>query len=137
MWVYTCMLSQNALRNVGIIDDAALTRKILRMLMINQGYNVVLESGRGRDALESMAQEPPGILFLDIYLRGENGLDLLPLIRQRFPDTCVIMISAEGDDELAKQALTRGAFGFLPKPFACERVAQTLRDVLAKARCTA
>lgn len=126
-------MSAAEVRKVAIVDDAVITRKVLRMLMTNEGYDVVVESGDAQEAMRLIELACPGIVFLDIYLRGGNGLDLLKLIRKRLPATHVIMISTDSDKEVVQTALQNGAFGFLPKPFSGEGVSALVKQVITAA----
>jgi len=70
------------------------------------------------------------MVFLDCNMPGFDGIKTLELLRQRNPDTRVIMISAERDNARVKQALARGATAFLHKPFFTADIDRVLHQAL-------
>ncbi|MCX7925909.1 MAG: response regulator [Fimbriimonadales bacterium] len=103
-------------RNVLIVDDDALVRETLHFVLEDGGYQVYAASS-GAEALRILEREPVDIVLSDIFMPGMNGFDLLRQIRERAPETPVILITGYGNIEMAREALKQGASDFITKPY--------------------
>jgi len=112
-----------------IVDDETSIRNVLRQLFEYEGHRVGMAAS-GREALGSLEEGPVDAVFLDVKMPGEDGLDVLAEIRERYPGTQVVMISGHGTIDTAVEATRRGAFDFLQKPLDTDRLLLTLRNVL-------
>ncbi|OPL19748.1 MAG: hypothetical protein AVO35_01880 [Candidatus Aegiribacteria sp. MLS_C] len=99
-----------------VVDDEETVRGICREFLELQDY-VVVEAGNGSEALELMSETSFSLILSDIMMPDINGLELASIVRRRFPDTLVILITGHGTIDLAKDAIQRGAFDFVTKPF--------------------
>ncbi len=102
-----------------IIDDEKDIRFSLRGILSDEGYQVV-EAESGEEGLRLAQENPPDLVFLDIWLPGLDGMEILDSLRRTFPDLAVIMISGHGNIETAVQAMRKGAFDFIEKPFSLD-----------------
>ncbi len=102
-----------------IVDDEKAIRFSLRGILNDEGYRVV-EAESGEEGLRLAQEHQPDLVFLDIWLPGMDGMDVLDRLRQTFPDLAVIMISGHGNIETAVQAMQKGAFDFIEKPFSLD-----------------
>src|SRR5271170_8043140 len=105
---------------VLIVDDEADIRDLLTAVLDN--YYDVAEAGSAAALQKSFSQEQPDVILLDVKLPDAHGLDLLPQIKKRWPDTEVIVLSGQGTITMAVEAGRRGAFNFLSKPFENEKL---------------
>ena len=100
-----------------IVDDQEDFRKLLRMVLEDE-YQVT-EADCGAKLQKAFAQDQPDVVLLDVKLPDANGLDLLPLIKKRWPGTEVIVLTGVPSDSeavpWAVEATKRGAFNFLRK----------------------
>jgi DNA-binding NtrC family response regulator len=103
-----------------IVDDEADIRNLLTAVLDN--YYDVAEAGSGAALQKTFSQEQPDVILLDLKLPDAHGLDLLPQIKKRWPDTEVIVLSGQGTITMAVEAGRRGAFNFLSKPFENEKL---------------
>jgi DNA-binding NtrC family response regulator len=113
----------DALRgHILIVDDEPVVTDVLGTLLRKEGHQVLSASdaGTGRAMLES--EGPWDAVLLDVMLPDANGLDVLRWIRDRDPDTAVVMLTAFGTVENAVTAMKLGAFHYLTKPFKNEEV---------------
>ena len=107
---------------VLVVDDEPGIRFSLKGILEDEGF-VVLEADSGEAGLELLdAGESVDLIFLDIWLPGQNGLAVLERVREERPDMPVIMISGHGTIETAVTALKNGAFDFIEKPLSLEKV---------------
>jgi response regulator RpfG family c-di-GMP phosphodiesterase len=116
-----------------IADDEPRLRQVLARLMRADGFEC-LEAGTGVEALELLARTPVPLLLTDLRMPRMDGVELLRHVRDRFPDTAVVMITAVADVDSAVQALTLGATDYLTKPFHLEEVRARVAQALEKRR---
>ena len=112
-----------------VIDDDAGVRNSLRLCLESDGARV-LGVATPSGAFEALERSTFDAVFLDLWLGRESGLDVLPEILRRQPDTGVIVITAFASFETAVQAMKLGAVDYLPKPFTPDQVRHTARRVI-------
>ena len=110
---------------VLVVDDEPPIRKLLRMGLSTEGYEV-LEAPSGKVALELLA-EKPGLVILDLGLPDIQGLDLLRMIRARDERVPIVVLSSRGDEKAKVEALDHGADDYLTKPFGMEELLARMR----------
>jgi two-component system KDP operon response regulator KdpE len=113
---------------VLVIDDEPPIRKLLRMGLTTQGYEV-LEAANGKVALELLSQHP-ALIILDLGLPDIRGDELLRMIRARDDGVPVVVLSSRGDEAGKVQALDLGADDYLTKPFGMDELLARLRAAL-------
>jgi two-component system KDP operon response regulator KdpE len=113
---------------VLIVDDEPPIRKLLRMGLTTQGYQI-LEAPNGRTALELVAQKPD-LIILDLGLPDVQGIDLLRTIRARDDKVAIVVLSSRGDEAAKVQALDFGADDYVTKPFGTEELLGRMRAAL-------
>ena len=113
---------------VLVIDDEPPIRKLLRMGLSTQGYEI-LEAPNGKTALDLLAQEP-GLIILDLGLPDIQGLDLLRMIRARSEGVPIVVLSSRGDEAGKVQALDFGADDYVTKPFGMDELLARMRAAL-------
>jgi two-component system KDP operon response regulator KdpE len=113
---------------VLVIDDEPPIRKLLRMGLSSQGYNVI-EAGNGKAALELM-REAPDLVILDLGLPDIQGHELLRTIRARNESVPVVVLSSRGDEAGKVQALDLGADDYVTKPFGMDELLARMRAAL-------
>jgi two-component system nitrogen regulation response regulator NtrX len=107
--------------SVLVVDDEAAIRESISDILSDEGYTVhVAESGE--EALSFLAEQTPDIVLLDVWLPGMDGLDTLKMMKEKSPETPVIMVSGHGNIETAVRATRNGPYDFLEKPLSLERV---------------
>ncbi len=103
-----------------VVDDERLIRWSLRQKLEGSGHEV-LEAEDGRAARAAMATGPD-LVLLDVRLPDVDGLDLLVWILEEHPGTAVVMMTAHGSVAMAVDAMKRGAFHYVAKPFDEEEI---------------
>jgi two-component system, OmpR family, KDP operon response regulator KdpE len=120
-------MSAPALR-VLVVDDEPPIRKLLRMGLATQGYQV-LEASNGKAALELSGQKPD-LIILDLGLPDMQGLDLLRTIRTLHEGVPIVVLSSRGDEAAKVQALDLGADDYVTKPFGMDELLARIRAAL-------
>ncbi len=116
-----------------VIDDEAAIRDSLRMILEYEGYEF-LGAATGQDGLTLAERESPDLVFLDIKMPGMDGLETLQRLRAANETLPVVMISGHATVTTAVEATKLGAFDFIEKPLASERVLVTIRNALDRSR---
>jgi DNA-binding NarL/FixJ family response regulator len=99
-----------------IVDDHAVVRLGLRTLLESEpDLRVVAEAGTAEEALVQVENHRPDVVILDIQLPGRSGLDACRDIRQKFPQTQVVMLTSSVNENFAVEALRAGAVGYVLK----------------------
>jgi len=122
--------AQNPKHRVLVVDDEQGLRDMLAILLKREGYDVTL-AGSFSGGLEALmgAPSPFDLVITDLMMPDGSGLDILTASRQRTAHTEVIVMTAHGGVETAIDAMKRGAYDFVAKPFATSE----LRALVAKA----
>jgi len=117
---------------IWIVDDDRSMRWVLKKTLERDGMTAEpFESGD--DALGALDRDTPDVLITDIRMPNMNGLDLLSVVQQRYPNLPVIVITAHSDLDAAVASYEGGAFEYLPKPFDVEEAVTLVRRALARA----
>ena len=111
---------------VLVIDDEAGVRRTLSMILEDEGYKVITASD-GTEGLERALAEEPDLILCDIRMPRMDGLEFLEEYRKKNGQALVITITAYGSNELAVEAMKKGAYDYLAKPFTTAEVVLTLR----------
>jgi DNA-binding NarL/FixJ family response regulator len=117
-------------KQVLIVDDAAMTRGILRLMLEIEGFEVVAEAADAAEAIDTVRRHTPDIVFLDINLPDASGLAVLEELRREFPEVAVIMITVDDTADHMREAIRKGALGYVLKPLSEDRAITTIRNIL-------
>ncbi|HEY6107408.1 MAG TPA: sigma-54 dependent transcriptional regulator [Gemmatimonadales bacterium] len=116
-----------------IVDDESAILDALRILLKNEGFDVLTAQG-GKAGLEQLRNAAPDIVLTDVRMPLVTGLDILTAVRQQDPETPVILMTAQASLQTAIQAVNEGAFYYIQKPFSnddlvaiCRRAAEHRR----------
>jgi two-component system, NtrC family, C4-dicarboxylate transport response regulator DctD len=119
---------------VLFIEDDELVRRANVQSLALAGFNVLghPSAETALDTLRATGAAFPGVIVTDVRLPGISGLELLSLVRERAPDVPVIVVTGHGDISMAVQAMRDGAYDFIEKPFASERLVEAVRRALER-----
>ena len=112
-----------------VIDDEAAIRDSLRMTLEYEGYEC-LGAATGQEGLAMAEREAPDLVLLDVKMPGMDGIDVLERLRSMNESLPVVVVSGHGTISTAVEATKKGAFDFIEKPFASDRVLVSLRNAL-------
>jgi two-component system, NtrC family, response regulator AtoC len=112
-----------------VADDDRTIRRNLVLLLRSEGYQT-LEAADGDEALAKVAHDSPDAVLLDLKMPGRGGLDVLAALEAVLAELPVIVITALGGSAAAIEAMRRGAYDYLTKPFDLDEVVLTLKRAL-------
>lgn len=115
--------------NILLIDDDPSLRKSIRLALETLNHRVT-EAADGATAQELLGHSLFDVAFLDLKLGREKGLDVLLSLLRLAPGLAVVVITAYATIETAVEAMRRGAFDFLPKPFTPDEIRRVLERVV-------
>jgi two-component system response regulator AtoC len=115
-----------------VVDDDEALRESLALLLAAEGYEVV--TAGDADAAVARLEEPVDVVLCDVRMPGRDGLELLPELIRRLPGAPVLLMSAYGSGDLAVEALKRGAFDYLAKPFQPSEVLLAIKKARERER---
>src|SRR5690242_16582443 len=120
--------------DVLVVDDEDDIRELVAGILTDEGY-AVRTANDSEQALAAIRARKPALLVLDIWMQGGgmDGLELLDLVKELDGDLPVIMISGHGNIETAVNAIKRGAYDFLEKPFKSDRLLLIVQRALEAA----
>src|SRR6185503_16012628 len=118
-----------------VADDEDSLRWVLEKGLRQAGYDVVSVKD-GAAAVRAVEDEAFDLVFVDVRMPGMDGLAALARMRERRPDACVVVMTAHGTMETAIQAMQRGAYDYLTKPFDLDEVLLLAQRALEAARLT-
>ncbi|HUE76915.1 MAG TPA: sigma-54 dependent transcriptional regulator [Longimicrobiales bacterium] len=111
---------------VLIIDDEPSLRQTVSMILDEEGYEVVVASD-GKEGLDKAIEIEPDVVLTDVRMPGMPGLEFLERYRAEGGEALVIVMTAYGSAELAIEAMKKGAYDYVPKPFSADQLVLTLR----------
>jgi NtrC-family two-component system response regulator AlgB len=115
--------------NLLLVDDDASLRRLLRVALETMGHHVT-EARDGLQAQELVGQRMFDLALLDLRLTEEHGLEVLPTLLRLAPGLLVVIITAYATVETAVEAMRRGAYDYLPKPFTPDQLRLLLERVV-------
>ena len=101
---------------VLVIDDEALMRRLVRKILMKEGYSVAAASGPP-EALQKLGQSNYDIVITDLRMPEVDGFSFIAQLRERHPGTSLIVMTGFGDAETADQVRAHGADEYITKPF--------------------
>lgn len=113
-----------------ICDDHKIVRDGLHQILQQLGESILIaEAGDGNEAINILKKDQFDILLLDISLPGMNGMEVLQMVKTKWPSTNVLMLSMMPQEQYAILALKLGASGYLTKDTASEELLLAVRKV--------
>ena len=114
-----------------VVDDERVALKNLEHVLKKEGYEVV-GTESGPNALKLLTEQPFDVVLTDLRMEKVDGLQILKKCRELHPDTEVIMITGYATLESAVEAMKKGAFHYIAKPFKLDVVRNVVREAIEK-----
>ncbi len=114
-----------------IVEDEKAIRNVLKNILSDEDKTFELEEAEnGKEAIDMVADKEYDLVLCDIKMPGVDGIEVLENIREKHPDTSVIMISGHGDLDTAVDCMRKGAYDYISKPPDLNRLLTTVRRAL-------
>ena len=115
-----------------IADDEAKIRRVINLLLQEAGYETMLVEN-GKQALEALSTFRPHLILLDYQMPVMSGIEALSQIKEAIPSPAVVMITAFGSVSLVVEAIKKGAYDFIEKPFDNDKLLLMVKRALEHA----
>ena len=116
-----------------LVDDEEMIRQLLYQKLTPEGYRCE-QAANAEEALEKLKKDSIELVILDIKMPGESGVELLPEIKAKYPDTAVIMATAVDDASTAINCMKAGAFEYVRKPYSLNELVIHIERAMAHQR---
>lgn len=116
----------NKITRIMVVDDEPLVCKSLKRLLGKAGYDVEAFTD-SRIAVEELNNKHFDIIITDLMMDNIDGLQLLAIVREKYPDIKVVIITGYIEKLTAEEASEKGAFAFVSKPFRIDDIKQIIR----------
>ena len=118
-------------KRILLVDDSSVMLKLVTRAIRQTGLDVevVAEAGNGKQALAVLAAQPIDLVFCDWNMPEMNGIEFLVEARKTHT-VPIVMLTTEGTNDKTLEAMTKGATGYLTKPFTPEVLQQSIKTVL-------
>src|ERR1700751_564898 len=120
-----------ARKNILVVDDEKSQREILELILTGEGYDVTTAAS-GEAAIKFAKDRRFDLALTDLKMTGMDGIELLSKLLAYDSSIIVILLTAHGSIESAKEALRRGAFDYLEKPFERHTLLEPIQRALAR-----
>jgi CheY-like chemotaxis protein len=119
---------------VLVVDDSSVDRRLVSGLLEHDPDLTVATASSGTQALNMMRDSVPALVLTDLVMPEMNGLELVTAIREQHPFVPVILMTSKGNEDIAVQALKRGAASYVPKGQLAQTLLETVQGVLDASR---
>lgn len=116
--------------HILVVDDSAADRILAGRLLEKDGHGPVRYAVNGLEALEHVRAERPDIIISDLQMPEMDGLQLVESARDEFPSIPVVLMTAKGSEEIAAEALRKGAAGYVPKMALARQLAEIVQRIV-------
>jgi len=116
-----------------IVDDEAIALRNLEHIMKKEGYEVTGTS-KGHNAIKLIEEQQFDVILTDLKMDKVDGMQILKRSRELYPETEVIMITGYATVQTAIQAIKKGAYDYIAKPFKLDEVRRVVREAIEKVR---
>ncbi len=117
-----------------IVDDSLAIRKVIRRIAEGVGYEVVAEASNGKEAELMYTKFLPDIVTMDITMPDVEGDEALEMIIRNDPDARIVMLTSIGHKEAVKNAIIKGAKGYIVKPIIGDQIPKLLKTLKRAAK---
>jgi CheY-like chemotaxis protein/anti-sigma regulatory factor (Ser/Thr protein kinase) len=117
-----------------VVDDSPIDRCLVGNLLTKEGAFTVTFATDGNDAMAKIEADPPEVVLTDLVMPNCNGLELVKAVKTRAPRVPVILMTSQGSERVAVEALQNGAASYIPKRALGSQLRETIEMVLGAAR---
>ncbi len=120
--------------SILVVDDSSVDRRFVGGLLERSGNFQVEFAENGDDALNKLRTRRPDVVLTDMQMPGRGGLELVAAVRAQHPGLPIILMTGQGSEALAVEALQRGAANYIPKVQLGDRLINTIDETLSMVR---
>ena len=121
--------TRNPAPDILVMEDEATVAKGLEMVLSEEGYRVAL-AATGHEAIDTFVRKEFDLLVADLRLPDMNGMDVIKMVKEKWPRTEVVVITGYASVNSAVASMQLGAYDYLPKPFTEEQIKESIHSAL-------
>jgi two-component system, OmpR family, phosphate regulon sensor histidine kinase PhoR len=125
------IIEVDGMQTVLVVDDERVIREGCRRLLMPEGYEV-LTAENGRQALDLLLTESPDVILCDLLMPVMGAFEVIEEVRDKYPDLPLIVVTGHGTVATAVEAMRKGAYDFITKPFAADHLILIIKRALEK-----
>lgn len=116
--------------SIGIADDHKAVRQAIKFFLSQENdFQFVIEAETGAELINKLSRSQPEILLLDIKMPGRNGIEVLKIVSELYPEIKILILSAFADDVCIAQCLHYGIYGYLTKSLDINEIVKAIHKV--------
>jgi len=115
------------MKKILVIDDELIVRISCERTLTSEGYEVK-STASGKEGLELLEREPFALVLLDLKMPDMDGIEVLKKIKNKWPETNVVMITGYSTVDTAVKTLKLGAFNYIEKPFTPDALVNAVKE---------
>lgn len=119
-----------AKRLLIVDDEETLTYSLYQSFILSQQDYEVVTAGSGEEAMQRMEEAAFDLIITDIFMPGISGFDVLEKVKEKYPQTEVVIMTAYGSSENKELAFEKGARSYLEKPFEIKEFKKLVLEIL-------
>ncbi len=128
---YTMKQKEAVMKKILVVDDDAMTNKLIEHIMKDEAMYQVVSVGGGREALEIMEQQKFDLILLDVYMPDMDGLETLRRIREKY-QTPVVLLTGDKTLDTSAEFATLGCDDYITKPFLPLLIKEVVHNMLER-----
>lgn len=117
------------MKKVLIVDDSSIMRRILKKILVKNGFKVVGEAKDGATGVRLFSELLPDVVTMDLVMDEMDGIEALSRILDMNPDANVIIVSSMGQEPVVRDAILKGAKAFILKPFTEKQIVDAFAKI--------
>src|SRR5208283_242360 len=125
------IIKGDGMQTVLVVDDERVIREGCRRLLMPEGFEV-LTAENGREALDLLLTHSPDVILCDLLMPVMGAFEVIEEVRVKYPDLPLIVITGHGTVATAVEAMRKGAYDFITKPFAADHLILIIKRALEK-----
>ena len=115
--------------NILVVDDSMIMRKKIMNILTDLGHNIVGEASTGEEAIIKYGKVKPDFVTMDVTMAEMNGIEATKILKEKYPDMKLVIITSHGQENLVRQAIKGGAKGYILKPITTEKIEAIMSKV--------
>lgn len=115
--------------NILVVDDSLIIRRNIGKMISELGHKVVAEAKSGKEAVSAYETTNPDIVTMDITMPDMDGIEAVKIIKDKFTDAKIVMVTSHGQEDMVIKAVQAGASGYVLKPITKEKIVEAIGKV--------
>jgi len=112
-----------------VVDDSMIMRKKIITILTELGHEVSGEAETGEEAIVKYEKIKPDFVTMDVTMAEMNGIEATKILKEKYPDMKLVIVTSHGQENLVRQAIKYGAKGYILKPVTSEKIENIMSKI--------